>query len=382
MYKFYITTTIPGTFEFFLGQMKLWSKEFDVCAISSMRSRLESIGKHEGIRTHYIDMTRNPSPLKDLNSFFHFLYLFFKDRPDIVHGGTPKASLLSMTAAWLTRRPIRIYMCHGLRYQAFSGMKRKFLMFMEKISCWCATDVICVSFGTRDGLITDGLCSSSKARVIGHGSPCGIDLSHYNPSNISNIEQLKNELNIKENDFVFLFIGRLVHDKGVNELVSSFKKINQIHPNTHLVMLGMMHQELDPIKQSTLDEIEKNPSISYLGQKSDIRPYLVLSDIFVLPSYREGLSTVLVEAGAMSKASITCDVTGCREIIDNGENGFLIKARDEESLYTAMLYAYDHPEEVKKMSLKARKIIEERYEQNRVWEGYLEEYRRLVKTLK
>ena len=71
-----------------------------------------------------------------------------------------------------------------------------------------------------------------------------------------------------------------------------------------------------------------------------------------------------------------------REIIDNGENGFLIKARDEESLYIAMLYAYEHPEEVKKMSAKARKIIEERYEQNSVWEGYLEEYRRLVKTLK
>ena len=390
--KFYITTTIPDTLDFFSGQPELWKQNFDVCAISSKREMLESWGKQEGIRTYFLDLARNPSPLKDLRSLLSFITLFYKDKPEIVHGGTPKASFLSMIAAWITRRPIRIYMCHGLRYQAFSGRYRKFLMLMEKITCKCATDVICVSLGTMQGLTADGICPPDKARVIGYGSACGIDLTHYSLDKNGLDSNIRKKIGISDDAYIYLFIGRVVHDKGISELIRSFTQIERIKKNVHFVILGAFYQEDDPIDEETMHEIKKNPCIHYMGQQTDVRPYLKAANIFVLPSYREGLSTVLVEAGAMGKASITSNVTGCGEIIENGKNGILISSPNLHQggnpeqmcneLLQAMIYAYEHPSEIEQMGKMARKRIEERYEQQVVWQNYNEEYLRLAKRLK
>ncbi len=390
--KFYITTTIPDTLDFFSGQPELWKQNFDVCAISSKKEMLRSWGKQEGIRTYFLDMARNPSPLKDLRSLFSFITLFYKDKPEIVHGGTPKASFLSMIAARTTHRPIRIYMCHGLRYQAFSGLYRKLLMLMEKITCKCATDVICVSLGTMQGLIADGICPPDKARIIGHGSACGIDLNHYSLDRKDFECNIRKKLGISDDAYIYLFIGRVVHDKGITELIRSFTQIERIKKNVHLVILGAFHQDDDPIDEETIHEIMTNLCIHYMGQQADVRPYLKAANIFVLPSYREGLSTVLVEAGAMGKASITTNVTGCVEIIANGENGLLISSPNHNQggdseqmcneLLQAMVYAYEHLSEIELMGKKARKRIEERYEQQVVWRNYNEEYLRLAKRLK
>lgn len=370
--KLFITTTIPLTFIFFKGQPRLWEEEYDVCAISSEPDNLKKFVEEEGIRCKHIPMKREISLFADVVSLFRWIWLLLKERPYIVHGNTPKASLLSMVAAWITRRPVRIYMCHGLRYQGTEGKLRKLLMMMEKITCGCATHVISVSKGVADVMVQDGLCPKEKMSVVGHGSAGGVDIERYNPNKIES--NVRNELNIPEDAFVFAFVGRIVGDKGVNELVGAFNRINEKNQNTHLLLVGPNESVQDPISEKTAAIIDNSPSIHAMGMQQDVRPFLKASDAFLLPSYREGFGMVLIEAGAMGLPCITTNITGCNEIIIPGENGAIVEPRDEEALYKEMEKWVENPDIVKTMAAKSRKMVEDRYECHKVWEEYYKFY--------
>jgi glycosyltransferase involved in cell wall biosynthesis len=380
--KFFITTTVPASLNFFKDNLAFLNEEFEVCAISSQKNELDSIGLREGVRTYHIPMKRPISLWRDIFCFIKFIYLFVKEQPDIVHGNTPKASLLSMVAAKITGVKVRIYMCHGLRYQGTQGKLRWLLMKMEKITCFCASEVICVSHGVKDTLVKDGLCSSGKAVVIHYGSASGINLNHFK---IENKEikrgEIRDTLGIKNDDFVFLFIGRLVKDKGIDELVASFTELNKTHRSTHLILVGTDDGKMNPVSLSTKDQIETNNNIHAVGRIADVRPYLLASDTFVLPSYREGFGIVLMEAGAMGVPCITTDIIGCNEIIIQGENGEIIPPRDEKALYEKMKEWVESPQKIAYMAKNARPLIEERYDQKLVWNALLEEYKRLTNEL-
>jgi len=189
-------------------------------------------------------------------------------------------------------------MCHGLRYQGTAGQMRWLLMQMEKLSCACATEVICVSKGVRDTLIKHGLCEKNKAVVIHHGSAAGIDLERFNV-NLTDYADVRKELGISPTDFVFIFVGRIVKDKGMNELVNAFVKLQALKHSVHLIIIGKEEGDLNPISDETRKHIKTNKNIHALGQRNDIRPYLLSSNAFVLPSYREGFGMVLIEDGAL-----------------------------------------------------------------------------------
>ena len=373
---FYIVTTIPSSLYFFKGQLSYLSNDFDMVAISSDECALEKFGDEEGVRTYCIPMKRPISLLNDFKSLIKFLIFFRRTKPDIVHGNTPKGSFLSMTAAKLTGVSTRIYMCHGLRYQGCSGLMQSLLKMIERISCYCSTTVLCVSNGVKTSLIADGICKASKLKVIGNGSANGIDLEKFNRKNVivecplTNIDAGK--------DFTFCFVGRIVKDKGVNELIMAFKKLAGLYHNINLVMVGAFEDSDNPIKIITRTEIETHPNIHYYGKQKDVRPFMCMSDVFVLPSYREGFGVVLMEAGALDIPCITTDISGCNEIIQDGVNGRVIPPRDENFLYETMKWFYDHRNgEVKEMARRARSMIMERYEQHKVWEAFLKEYRSL-----
>lgn len=370
--KLFITTTIPLTFIFFKGQPQLWKEEFDVCAVSSEPDNLKKVAEEEGIRYRHIPMKREISLFADVVSLFRWIWLLLKERPYLVHGNTPKAALLSMVAAWITHRPVRIYMCHGLRYQGTEGKLRKLLMMMEKITCGCATHVISVSKGVADVMVQDGLCPREKMKVVGFGSAGGVDIERYNPNNIES--NVRNEINIPEDAFVFAFVGRIVGDKGVNELVGAFNRINEKNQNTHLLLVGPNESVQDPISEKTAAIIDNSPSIHAMGMQQDVRPFLKASDAFLLPSYREGFGMVLIEAGAMGLPCITTHITGCNEIIIPGENGAIVEPRDEEALYKEMKKWVENPDIVKTMAAKSRKMVEDRYECHKVWEEYYKFY--------
>lgn len=248
--KFFIITTIPASLNFFRGQLKYLNEYFNITAISSQQDKLEEIGKREGISVYGIPMERAISLLKDIQSFFLLFCYFVKERPFIVHGNTPKASFLSMIAAKLANVPVRIYMCHGLRYQGYGGVMKGLLKFMERISCLCSTEVLCVSHGVKRTLISDGVCSSDKLKVVKDGSANGIDLTHFSKEKV--IENVA-----PQEDFTFCFVGRVVKDKGVNELVAAFCKLLKLYTDVNLLLVGPQENCQNPISESTKNMIEK-----------------------------------------------------------------------------------------------------------------------------
>ena len=377
MKKFFITTTIPTTLNFFKGNLKYLSQWFELCAISSKPEELQQIGEREGVRTHCIPMERPIALFKDFICLFKFIFFFLKERPYVVHGNTPKASMLSMVAAWITRRPVRIYMCHGLRYQGTQGKMRKLLMWMEKLTCACATEVICVSNGVRNTFAADGICPLKKSVVLGSGSATGIDLEYFDPSLVDDTA-MRCELGIAREDFVFIFVGRIVTDKGMNELVASFDRLSKEYFHIHLVIVGPEETEQNPITEESRSIIKENVRIHAIGRRSDVRPYLLGADAFVFPSYREGFGMVLIEANAMGIPAISSDIIGCNEVIIPGENGDIIPAKDEEALYSKMKEWVEDPDKVSEMAAKARELVVARFDRRVVWKNALDEYQRLV----
>lgn len=377
--KFFIVTTVAESLSFFKGQLKYLSKRFDICAISSDKRKLKKIGESESIRIKFIQMKRSISILEDFYSLFKFIVLFIKEKPKIVHGNTPKASLLSIVAAWITRRPIRIYMCHGLRYQGVYGVFRRLLMLMEQITCKCATNVICVSQGVRNTLEKDKICGHEKMSVVRFGSAGGIDLNYYSRKMVT--RNIRSELNIKESDFIFTFVGRLVGDKGVNELAFAFNELSKRRDDIYLFLVGPEEKDQNPISMETESIISSNNRIYSFGRVNDVRPYIVSSNAFVLPSYREGFGMVLIEAAALDVPSITTNIIGCNEVIIDGVNGSVIPPKDQDALIQIMTEWLANPNLIKRYASVARRIAIERFDQRDVWNAYKEYYLSLINNV-
>lgn len=371
-----MVTTIPSTLNFFKGQLAYLSDSFEIVAISSDKAALEKFGEMEGIETHYIPMVRSISLLHDFKSLIKFISFFRKKRPDIVHGNTPKASFISMCAAWITRIPVRIYMCHGLRYQGCTGWKRKLLINMERISCWCATAVVCVSYGLQNQMISDRVCPKKKLRIIRNGSVNGIDMNWYDRDRITVSPLIRKQAGIPDQNLVFLFVGRIVRDKGIKELVTAFCRLEKQYNDVSLLLVGA-YENLDPIDMAIKETIDNDPNIRLAGRQSDVRPFYGLADVLVLPSYREGFGMVLIEAGAMRLPCITTDIIGCNEIIVNGQNGLIIPKQDTDALHEAMKYLIENPQKRVEMASKSREMIASRYRQQDVWNATMAMYKSL-----
>ncbi len=375
--KLFIITTIPLSLIFFKGQLSLLKDEFEVTLISSPEESLFETAEQYKVNRHGILMKREIALFNDFVSLIKLISYFFKNRPDIVHGNTPKASLLSMIASWFCKVPTRIYYVHGLRYQGANGFKKKLLIYMERISCKLATDIFAVSNGVKEVMYEDGV-TTKKINVIWNGSINGIDSDFFNLE-IVNCINLQKQYQIKENDFVFGFIGRIVADKGINELVLAFKKVNQLYPNAKLVLVGNYEDELDPLLPKVKKEIDKNKSIIIAGFQKDIRPFYKLMNLFVFPSYREGFGISLMEAAAMSVPAISSNIIGCKEIIDNEVNGYLIPSKDEKALFEKMKFCIENQNKIKQMASVTRDIILSKFEQKQLWNKTIHFYKEISK---
>lgn len=369
-------STVPTSLNTFLkGQLEMLSQHFEVVAVSSPGEELNELAKREKVHTVPVLMERRISLLRDFISLIHLIKLFAKERPYVVHSMTPKAGLLSMVAAWITRVPIRIHTFTGLVFPTATGTMQKLLILMDRITCFCATYINPEGEGVKRDLQRFRI-TSKPLHIIANGNVRGIDLCYYDRS----CEVMKEASDIKAKDvFTFCFVGRLVKDKGINELVSSFIKLYEDNKNIRLLLVGSFEEKLDPLLPETIDLIRHHEGIQYMGQQHDIRPYLAASDAFVFPSYREGFPNVVMEAGAMGLPSIVTDINGSNEIIIPNENGVIIPARDEDTLYKAMKDFVEKPEMIERMAANARQLIASRYEQKMIWEALLKEYQMLIK---
>jgi glycosyltransferase involved in cell wall biosynthesis len=375
-------TTVPESLKTLLkGQLNFMSNNgFDVIGVSSGGKVLEEVKEQESIQVFQIEMSRKITPFKDLVSLLN-LYLYFRKlKPLIVHTHTPKAGIVGMMAAKLARVPIRLHTVAGLPLLESKGLKRKLLNLVEKITYSCAVKVYPNSIGLMKIIQHNRFCSSKKLKVIGQGSSNGIDTTYFNPALFSNDSklELKFNLNIDSKDFVFIFVGRLVGDKGVNELVKSFEGFRNFNRPCKLLLVGNYEPELDPLKSETIQFIENNPSIISVGYQKDVRPYFAISNCLVFPSYREGFPNVVMQAGAMGLPSIVTNINGCNEIISEGINGTIIPVKNIDMITQKMKKISEDTSFYLELQKNARNMIMNRYEQNIVWEGILNEYKSFV----
>lgn len=382
MIKIIRTSTIPTSLNIFCnGLLKELQDQYgyEIVAISSSGPALNEIKERERVKTIAVEMQRHISPIKDLKSLVCLIKTFRREKPTMVHSITPKAGLLSMMAAWVTRVPVRLHTFTGLVFPTATGFKQKILIFTDRLTCSCATHLVPEGEGVKNDLINYKI-TKKPLKVLGHGNVRGIDLEYYNPA-LPEVQTEADKIHDK-NVFTFVFIGRLVRDKGINELVKAFSQLNITYPDTRLLLVGPYEENLDPLSAETLAEIKNNKAIKSVGCQTDVRPWLAASDIFVFPSYREGFPNVVIEAGAMSLPSIVTDINGSREIIINGTNGIIIPPREVKALQDAMERLLTNSELTLEMSSNARPLIESRYEQGYVRQCLKDYYNEILKKYK
>jgi glycosyltransferase involved in cell wall biosynthesis len=380
LHKLIRITTIPLSLEKLLeGQLTFMDQYFAVTAISAEKERLKKYGLDNKVNSFCVEMTREITPLKDLKAVFNLYSYFKKEKPLIVHTHTPKAGIVGMLAAKLAGVPIRLHTVAGLPLMETTGSKRKILNFVEKLTYALATKVYPNSKGLYDIILKERFASPSKLKVLGKGSSNGIDTEYFDPSKYPEEFKikLKQELKLPDTNLVFVFIGRLVSEKGINELIKAFSKLHLSNPDCNLLLVGPFEQELDPLKPETLDIIRTHPGIISVGYQQDVRPYLAISDVLTFPSYREGFPNVVMQAGAMNLPAIVTDINGCNEIISEGKNGLIIPVKDENALYSSMLNLLKNAELRLSLASKARNEITSNYERKEFWKILLNEYKEL-----
>ena len=359
-HKIIRSVTVDNSLAFVEPMIPFLKEKYELQILCSPGNNIDRICQEYEIEGHRIYMFRRISPIKDIKSLFQLIRVFYMEKPYMVHSMTPKAGLLCMLAAWIVRVPIRVHTFTGLVWPTSSGLSRRILMLTDWITCACATHIIPEGQGVLNDL--QQYITKKPMRVLGYGNVRGVDMVKF--SRRPEILEQANALR-KTGIFTFIFVGRIVGDKGINELVAAFCKLNEKYSATRLFLVGEYEADLDPVKTETLNAIHANPAIEAVGAKfsDDLLAYYAASDCFVFPSYREGFPNTVMEAGAMGLPSIVTAVNGSREIIIDGQNGLIIPVKDVNALYDAMKCLLLDEEQTQRLVAKVRSFIEARFEQ-------------------
>lgn len=376
--KISIILTVPISIEtWFKGQPRYLSDYYDIELITAPSSSIDKIKAYENVTITLVDFTRQINPLKDLKILFVLWRHFRHRQPDMVYSITPKAGLLGMISAWLARVPVRLHLIVGLAYFGSSGKRRFLLKTIEKITYFFATHLYANSLNLPK-IIAEEL-TSKAVNVIGHGSVNGVDTDYFKDT-ISSEEKsaLRQRLNIAHDAFILLFTGRIVGDKGVNELISAFDSLSSTYSKLTLLLVGDFEHHLDPIAQDSYDIIKNHPRIRVVPFQDDIRPYFCISDLLILPSYREGLPNVLIEGGSCGIVMIASDINGCNEVIIHGENGLLVEPKNTLHLIETIQKLLKKPDLYASLKQNARQSILNRYDQHAYWNALHHELETLL----
>lgn len=377
------TSTVAMSLDLLLkGQLAFLNEYFNVIAVSGEDYHLLQVIEREKVNTVSISIKREISILHDLISLVKLYLLFKKEKPLIVHSITPKAGLLSMVAAYFAGVPIRIHTFTGLIFPSKTGVMKRLLITMDRILCKFATHIYPEGQGVKTDLLRFKI-TTKPLKVLANGNINGIDLEYFNSENIpkKTLQELRISLGIQPNDFVFIFIGRLVTDKGINELIAAFSKLSKVKNNIKLLLVGPLEKEKNPISKETLFEIQHNSKIISTGYQDEVRDYFALANVLVFPSYREGFPNVVLQAGAMGLPSIVSNINGCNEIIINNYNGIIIPIKNEITIFDAMQLLLEDEMIYHSLQSNARLSIENRYNQQLVWKALLEEYKILTQNV-
>lgn len=368
MFKIIRTANTAGAIcNLLKGQLRYLNNYFEIVAVAPDGPEKHVVEKREGIKYIPLNMKRRFSVGNDMYNLIKMIIIFIKEKPVIIHSITPKAGFLSMIAGFLCRVPIRIHTFTGLVFPSATGIKRLILMFTDKLICKCATNVYGEGFGVKKDLEKFKI-THKNISVIANGNINGVDLDYFYPQK-------------KQHDnFTFIYCGRIVADKGMNELADAFKKIIEIYPKIQLLLVGKYEDELDPVKPKTKNFFITSDNVEFVEWQTDLRPYFARADVLVFPSYREGFPNVVLQASAMGLPSIVTDINGCNEIIQDNINGWIIPPKNSDALFEKMIYVINNSDNVEKMTSVCYENIFKKYSNQYVWESTKREYNNIIQA--
>ena len=373
-------TTVSLTIKSFLLQFKdyLVDEGYDVTFICNTDNSLfELCNEH----VHYIpvDMKRGVG-FDGIRVIKKLIEVFKKEQFDIIQYSTPNAALYSSIAAKRAGCDNRLYCQWGIRYMGFDGgIKRTIFKIIEKMTCNNSSVIECESHSIFDFSVNEGLYPIEKASVIWHGSACGVDLRKYNIEKKQQWrEYARKELGIGKDDFVFGYVGRITRDKGANELLEAFKKITE-EKEAYLLMIGSF-DDANTIREDLRNWAKESPYVKFVEWTDIVEKYYSAMDVFCSLSYREGFGLVVIEAAAMALPAIVTNVPGQIDSIEPNVDGWLVTAKDVDTVVMALNHCIDNIEEVKVFGENARRHVEEKYEQNKLFEHLLAHRNELCKS--
>src|SRR5216683_3522405 len=362
---------------FLKGQLQYFqSRGFDVTVLCPKRKQDEwNVPEPEGVPIIEVAMERGIAPLRDLVSLWRLWWIMRSIRPTVTNVGTPKAGLLGGLAAWLNRVPCRYYTLHGLRFETTTGLRRRLLIFAERMACRFAHRVICVSRSTREKALASGLTSGERAVVFGYGSCNGVDCSHFAPTakKMKQASEMRRHLGIPDDANVVTFVGRMTCDKGIPELAAAFGQLDRQFPNLWLLLVGCFEDD-DPLPVETRRLLHTHSRVLFIGPVQDTAIYYAMSDVLVLPSHREGLPTVILEAQAAGLPVVGASATGIVDVVTEGETGLLFPVGDVTALSKAVAKLISDKGLATKLGLAGQEQVQRDFRQEQIWQALHREY--------
>lgn len=337
--KYAFLTTVPASLEAFIMPFsdKLNRDKYQITLISNMDDDFIHENSERYICKRH-NLSRGFHFVKTIIGIIQLYKLFKKERYDIIEYATENVAFCASIAGRLAGIPIRLYDHWGARYVGLNGVSKKISIIIEKTTAKCSTDIRQVSNLNKEMCIRDGLYPESKVKVLGKGGTVGVDFCKFDLSRKEEWRsQVRDEYGISNNALLFGFVGRIQKDKGVNELLDAFKAIVDFNPNCYLMLVGEMDSTI-PVDSEKITWAKNCENVIIVGKVKDVFRYLSSFDVLVHPTYREGFGMVLQEAGAMKVATITTDILGPCEFIENGSNGLLVEAKNVTELREAMLF--------------------------------------------
>lgn len=379
-------TTVPLSFMTLLkGQLRFMKDQgFDVILLSANGKEVQNVIENEKCTHIPVSLTRKMNPFLDLVCLIQLIIIFKKYKPDIVHTHTPKAGLVGILAAYICNVPIKIHTVAGLPWIKFRGLKKVIMIFLEKLVCNMADRVYPNSKNMMNLMIKYKI-GPKKLRIISLGSTNGIDTNWYNIDAEGvkiNANKLIESTNLKPGARAWVFLGRLVKDKGIEELINAFHILQKSFKDDQLWLVGEEEPKLNPLSRKYKSLIESNSSIIQWNFQSDIRPFLAASRLLVFPSHREGFPNVPLQAASMECAMILTDINGCNEIVENNISGLLVPIKNPIELYMAMIKLRKDEELQITFSRNVLNKNKGLYEQLNVWNSILREYTKLLRARK
>lgn len=380
--KICFCTTLGGTINAFLVDLSKYLVEYENYDVTWIAGEDERLHAHTGEHIHFIPLEMKRGMAIDGPLVIWKMYRIFKrEKFDIVQYSTRNAGTYASIAAWMAGIKTRLYCQWGMMFIALKGFKRFLLWLDEKIIVSLSTVIESESFSMYETAISHGIYKKEKASVIWCGSACGVNLDRYIMSNKSAWrKEVREKLGISEDARVFGYCGRITRDKGLNELFAAFKKVvedKNRKTDTYLMIIGR-NDNAETINSELFAWAKSSSFVKFTGYTNNVPKYYSALDVFTSLSYREGFGLVVIEAAAMGVPGIVSDALGQRDTIVHMKTGYSVRTYNVDDVVEAMNYYIEHPEKAEEMGVRARKVVEEQYEQKELFKRLAEHRNQLI----